>query len=423
MSLKQITDLNYRGWSYETAFSMMLNEAYENGVLSNNTRFLDYISKREDIESELVMNYSIIAETLFDEDTGAIQLLKDTYEARNINTASGDDLDVIGEYFGLYRIGATYSVAEINISIDEVLDSELEIPIGTKIQTRNDTNKIIYQIQNTVTIPAGQNSCVANAVSMTPSYDGRIAAGELGVLVDNLSNDVNVTIYNPMASVGGLPEETDSEFRERIKTWSNSVPRTTYAAYQNFMRSIDGLKGYKLIPRWNGNGTLKIVVAPSNEVTIQRIQELIDDHIKGIDDDITVIAANEVPVDINVTINTDIDQTILLTEQEKNNIKLNVENYLKIFINGGDLKNGNIYEGLLIGEDFIPSKCISFLRDNIDGLQNITFIEPASTYLTDVNGNYVTNNKGKYYALLDSEVVTVEADEIATVGNINVEVE
>ena len=168
---------------------------------------------------------------------------------------------------------------------------------------------------------------------------------------------------------------------------------------------------------------MKIVVAPSNEVTIQRIQELIDDHIKGIDDDITVIAANEVPVDINVTINTDIDQTILLTEQEKNNIKLNVENYLKIFINGGDLKNGNIYEGLLIGEDFIPSKCISFLRDNIDGLQNITFIEPASTYLTDANGNYVTNNKGKYYALLDSEVVTVEADEIATVGNINVEVE
>lgn len=407
--LDEISNLNYRGWTYKKAFLQMLNEAYDEGIISNNKDFPSYIESRQDIESELVMLYSIIAETLFDKDTGCINLLEQNYNSHILNRATGVDLDVLGEYFGLYRIPATYSCTDLTITINTPLDYDLTIPRGTRFTNTN--GDIVFSTREQVTLPKGNTIITANAISSISSYSGRVSAGEITVGLDQVGG-VTLHSYNQTASVGGLPEETDDEFRTRISNWAYSLPRTTLSSYRNYLRSLDGLKGYNLVPRWNGTGTLKIIVSPSSDYIINSIMDYVDTSICNIDDDVTVVGATEKNLHLSIILNVDIDQVIPYTTSQKEIIRQKVQTALYIYVNGGYLNDGSWWDGFSIGEDFIPSKCSYFLQQQVSELKNITFITPGSQY-TDGSHNY---------AILDSEVVTVGNDEICVLSEDNIEI-
>ena len=49
---------------------------------------------------------------------------------------------------------------------------------------------------------------------------------------------------------------------------------------------------------------------------------------------------------------------------------------IKVFIDGGYRADGSWYEGLYLGEDFIPHKLAVFLDEEIPELKNITFNYP-----------------------------------------------
>ena len=427
--MEQIAGLNFRGKTYQTAFMQMLNDAYEQGILSNNEDFQSYVESRQDIESELVMHYSVIAEALWDKDTGCVKLLSDNYNSHILSRAEGIDLEILAEYFGIYRVQATYSVAELELSFGSTATTTFTIPIGTRFSTAKTEryNTIYFKTQETIIVNAGDTTATVSVVSTTPSYDGRVEADEITRYVgvpdgfDALPVKINCT--NPNRSYGGFPAESDDHLRDRVSNWAYSIPRTTYSSYMSYLFGVDGLQFFRLIPRWNGTGTLKVVIAPNNATTIKFIQNTIDNEIASADDDVTVVGATDEPINISIVINTDIDREVSLNAQEKAVIKTKVENAISTYISGGTLKNGEVWDGLGIGQDFIPMKCANFIADEVTELQNITFITPEHAYYYDVNGNRVVNSEGKAYALIDSEIVTVDDTEIATLGALDVTVE
>lgn len=421
--MEEIASLNFRGKTYNDAFMETLEMLFDEGVISNNEEFKDIVAGNKDIESELIMLMSVICEFLWDKDTGCVNLLRNNYESTILDKAKGIDLEIIADYFGIYRIPATYSAVDVTFEFSSPLTNSIIVPKNIRVATNNSANRIVFKTQEAVTIPAGATEYVINCVSMTPSYEGRVGAGEITVLVDSLDTNVNVSCYNIRSSEGGKPAETDDELRTRIRNWAYNIPRTTSSAYSSYLRSVNGIKGARIIPKWNGNGTLKIVVAPGDDYLIRRIQEDIESDICSVDDDVTVVPAVTVNVDISVVINTDIDLEIPLSSQAKSNIENRVYEAIRIFIEGGYLRDGAVYNGLTIGEDFIPFKCSNFIKTQVPELKNITFVYPGQSVFVDKDGSFGSKIKGKSYATIDSEIISIDDTEIATIGEISVKVE
>ena len=72
----------------------------------------------------------------------------------------------------------------------------------------------------------------------------------------------------------------------------------------------------------------------------------------------------------------DIDRLNPYSASEKDVIEAKIISAIKIFIDGGYRVNGDWYEGLYLGEDFIPHKLAVFLDDEIPELKNISFKYP-----------------------------------------------
>ncbi|MCI6931348.1 MAG: baseplate J/gp47 family protein [Methanobrevibacter boviskoreani] len=421
--IEEIASLNFRGKTYNTAFMETMEMLFDEGIISNNEDFKDIVAGNKDIESELVMLMSVICEFLWDKDTGCVSLLRDNYESTILDKAQGIDLEIIADYFGIYRIPATYSAVDVTFEFGSPLPNTVIIPKDVRVATSNSADCIVYKTQEAVTIPAGATEYVINCVSMTPGYAGRVGAGEISVIIDSLNLGVNTTVYNMNASSGGVPRESDDELRTRIRNWAYNIPRTTSSAYSSYLRSLNGIKGARLIPKWNGNGTLKIVVAPGDDYLIRRIQEDVESDICSVDDDVTVVPAKNISVDISVVINTDIDLEIPLSSQAKSTIEDRVYDAICIFIDGGYLRDGTLYNGLGIGEDFIPFQCSDFIKTQVPELKNITFTSPGQSVYVDNEGSFGDNVKGKSYAVIDSEIINIDDTEIADIGNITVKVE
>ena len=68
--------------------------------------------------------------------------------------------------------------------------------------------------------------------------------------------------------------------------------------------------GYKLVPNWNGSGTLKIILDPGLPVQLNQAFTEIRGSVCQVDDDIFLTAPLEKFIDVYAVVNVDIDITV-----------------------------------------------------------------------------------------------------------------
>ncbi|WP_042693419.1 hypothetical protein [Methanobrevibacter oralis] len=73
-----------------------------------------------------------------------------------------------------------------------------------------------------------------------------------------------------------------------------------------------------------------------------------------------------------------IDRINPFSSSEKEIISQKIKTGIKTFIDGGYCTDGSYYQGLLIGEDFIPHKLAVFLDNEINELKSISFDFPEN---------------------------------------------
>ena len=140
-----------------------------------------------------------------------------------------------------------------------------------------------------------------------------------------------VDVYNPEAVTNGYDAETDDELRKR---YYEKLQRPAKAGnkyhYEQWAKEVVGAGGVRVVPRWNGPLTVKVVIIDSNGQPAS--QELIDNVFNHIESErpfganVTVVSAT--PVTINISV------TLVLVEgyeelQVKENISKNISEYLK----------------------------------------------------------------------------------------------
>lgn len=178
---------------------------------------------------------------------------------------------------------------------------------------------------------------VLNETGMAKVIVVAILAGSTGNVPINAISEMPVAIngivdvYNETQVLNGYDDETDNELRERYyeKLQKPGKSGNKYH-YLEWAKEVVGVGGAKVIPRWDGPLTIKVVIIDSNGQPAS--EELITDTFEHIESErpfganTTVISA--IPIEVNISV------TLLLLEgvadvEVKEVIKNNIKDYLK----------------------------------------------------------------------------------------------
>ena len=172
---KVYTQMAYVQKYYDELFTNLLEEAYDNSLISHNERFVDYVKSRRDISSYYVMTLSIIADC--EEDI--YYDMTDVYYSSKVQYAIGADLDDIGRIIGCPRPEATRASVELEFTLNFSLDETVTLNEGIIVSTNNG---ISYYTAEDIIIPPGEDTVSVYALSVEPGWDSRVGANTLRVI-------------------------------------------------------------------------------------------------------------------------------------------------------------------------------------------------------------------------------------------------
>lgn len=365
--------MNYVQKYYEEIFEKMLNDSLENGLISHAENFKSYIANKDDISNYYVMDKSVIAELveIIYEDITKV------YESHKVEYAEGTDLDDIGKTLGIERPPATSSEAEVTFTL-QTLSHELEdltIPEGIIISTEDN---IQYISLDSLYFTQDKMTSTVQCRSIEKGTHTKVLENTLTTIVSNL--DYPLTCTNADGSSGGVEEYTDDEYRYLLMNWIKIHLKGSEEAYEYYFANFEGIDGYKLVPNWDGSGTIKVILDPGTSDQLNRAYNELQSRVTQATEDIVMFPPIDKLIDIYAIINVDIDLINPYSDIEKEEIKNRIITAIKVFIDGGYRANGEYYPGLNIGEDFIPHKLAVFVDNEIPELKNIEFNYPE-TYI------------------------------------------
>ncbi|WP_296882107.1 baseplate J/gp47 family protein [uncultured Methanobrevibacter sp.] len=363
--------MNYVEKTYEEIFEAALQDSLEQGLISHADDFEDFIANRQDISNYYVMDKSVISMII----RRVYEDITLVYQSNIIESAEGIDLDNIGDKVGVLRPQATKSSVEVTFYLPEISDEDITISEGFIVA--NENNDVQFETVDEIYFAAGSTTAKVNCLSLDVGPDTKVNAGSVVNIVS--ANDYNLTCSNDYKSAGGIPAYDDKEYRYLLMNWIKIRLKGSDEAYLNYFANKDGVDDYRIIPNWDGSGTVKIIVEPGDSTLLNEIYNELQSSVCQEDTIINLFAPTEHRISIYAKVNVDIDLINPYSELEKSDIQSRIVSAIKVFIDGGyiNTNEGRVwYSGLGLGEDFIPHKLAVFLDEEIPELKNITFTKP-----------------------------------------------
>jgi len=234
-------------------------------------------------------------------------------------SATGIYLDNKVAEQGLTRKPATKAIGTVEI----IGDNGANIRIGDKVSA----DTLTFTITENKVITEG--SVIASVQCDIAGIAGNVPIGSINRFPVTLPGIVSVT--NPTPTTDGFDAETDDELRQR---YFDKVSRPSTSGnifdYISWAREITGVGGVKVVPLWNGNGTVKVMIINSNgavadSILINKVAESIEQK-RPIGANVTVESAT--PVQINISAVLTLKAGVTITDI-KSNIQAAITKYLK----------------------------------------------------------------------------------------------
>lgn len=219
-------------------------------------------------------------------------------DAAFAETAWGDYLTLRAEEFGIQRKKAV----QANGAVTVTGQSGAYIIRGSLFQTKDGLR---FYTTESATIPADGTEVEIAVQAADVGVKGNVAAGTITEIPYSIPNVYSVT--NQTKCTDGADEETDAALLARL-LFRVRQPITSGNAnhYRSWAMSVDGVGNCKVIPLWNGNGTVKvIIVTAENESAstelIQKVARYIESQ-RPIGATVTVVSPAPVSVDITAEV-------------------------------------------------------------------------------------------------------------------------
>lgn len=162
-----------------------------------------------------------------------------------------------------------------------------------------------------------------------------------------------VDVYNPNAVTNGYDAETDEQLKKR---YYDKLQRPGKAGnkyhYEEWAREVTGVGGVRVIPRWDGPLTVKVVIIDSNkQPASEELVSSVSEHIESempFGADLTVVSATEVPINITVTLS-------ISGEYEESQVIETIKGNLNILLNSPAFES-DFVSYARIGSEIIDSQ-------------------------------------------------------------------
>lgn len=240
-------------------------------ILKRLISYFDDVKKTDVSAVEGTFAYDTLAANAkeFEKTYAEMDLMMD---AAFLQVSWGKYLDYLGEELaGLTRRAATSAKVTLTISGT----AGVTVPAGSLFATEGNTN---FTTDNAAVI--GDNSTVeADATAQASGSGGNVAAGTITKIPVSIYGVSSVT--NASAAHDGYEEETDDALRDRI-LFAVRQPATSGNVYHyaEWATAVSGVGAVKVLPLWNGNGTVKVIVVDANKDTpsedlLQKVRDTI----------------------------------------------------------------------------------------------------------------------------------------------------
>lgn len=257
-------------------------------------------------------------------------------------TSYGEYLDLIAESHGIERKPAVNAVGYL--WLEGIPGSIISAPVEIKVSINDEVIKY--------TVVDEDDKAIDVQIPQEGTGEYRVLCSEAGSKGNIAANSIefyeNITgisrIYNTEAFYGGVEEEADSALLQRLLEKVKNPPSSgNINDYIRWTKEITGAESVKVIPLWNGPGTVKLIVYGSKGMPVT--QEVVNNVKAYIDPDnnagegkaplgasVTVVTVQIKEVSIEITsLSIKSDYTL---EGVKNSIKDNLENYLENVLPG-----------------------------------------------------------------------------------------
>lgn len=226
-------------------------------------------------------------------------ILEDIYNSAFLVDLTSESLDKRVSEFGISRkIGDR---ARGYLYIEGVDGTEIED--GTVFLANNKEYTVLRNITESNVIENGTITVFIEAVNSGSEYNLPINAifypREPIVGFDNATNNIPIS--------GGTDDESDEELKARFLYQQRHKGTSGNADdYRNWALEVDGVHSARVVPLWNGNGTVKVIVTSADnrnvDQTVVNAAKAYIDSKKPIGATVTVTTPAVVDVNIVATI-------------------------------------------------------------------------------------------------------------------------
>lgn len=226
----------------------------------------------------------------------AIMLAPDLMAAAVPTEDGGSHIDAFAGIFGLVRSAGSKATATVTFSGA----NGTIIPAGTWVVAASGER---YQTLSAVTISEGSATVTVEAEEIGSSYN--VGAASISRMQSTLSGVTAVTNAAPAA--GGSDAESDRAFYTRLHTMlSEPVASGNVNNYKQWARECSGVGYAAVLPLWDGNGTVKVVLAGEDKLPVgEPIRAAVAAHIekeRPIGAQVTVVSAVALEISVAATV-------------------------------------------------------------------------------------------------------------------------
>ena len=247
--------------------------------------------------------------------------LASTYDLVFVDTAVGEALDALVKQNGMTRKEATYALRKGEFNMIVPVGSRFSDGTLNYIVTENITGTNNSRLE-CETAGAVGNTYYGSLIPI--SYINGLTTAELTDIIDS-----------------GEDIESDDALRERYLEWVTAPEfGGNISDYQVKVKALTGVGGCKVIPVWNGGGTVKLIITNStygvpDQSLINYVQQEVDPTgdqtglgIAPIGHVVTVVGAEEASLSVACKLVLETGKTIEDVQTNINNIVDNYFSYL-----------------------------------------------------------------------------------------------
>lgn len=183
-------------------------------------------------------------------------------------TAFGTYIDRRVEEYGMKRKEGGVSQVTVTLSAE----SDVLVPAFTQVVT-GDSDPIIFETQENVMV--GMAGVQVLAQSLEASARANVEPNAITAVLGDLAALVSVT--NSTSGTGGFDAESDNELIARfLDNQRRQATSGNAAHYERWATEVAGIAKARVLPVWDGNGTVKVVLIGSNGqvVTPEKVAEV-----------------------------------------------------------------------------------------------------------------------------------------------------